>query len=89
MNAMERRVARLESVANISKINVGAELMALIAERRAAIRRGDWVEPSREEKVARLRASLQEPMSAEARELTERLICVHEARQAKGKENRS
>ena len=44
MNAMERRVARLESAANISKIDVGAELMALIAERRAAIRRGDWVE---------------------------------------------
>jgi hypothetical protein len=74
MSGIERRVARLEKAEGEIKIDVAEELIKRLAEKRAARRRGDWIEPSYEEKIARLRASLQEPMSAETRELIERRI---------------
>jgi hypothetical protein len=88
MNAMARRIARLEKAEGEIKIDVGAELIERLAQMRAAKRRGQWVEPTHEESIARLRSRLLEPMSADARELTERLLRSFESKRRDDQENR-
>lgn len=78
MNAMERRIARLENAANISTIDIAVELTARLAAMRTAKRSNNWREPTREEKLARWRAVRAQPLTPEAADLVERFIAAHE-----------